>query len=85
MVERPTVKLSEIRKALRTATLAKEDAVVRGLVERVALGKNAARDFKNSDRVDPQRSRISARRKIGAFSCGVWAFNPRGNRVDVPR
>ncbi len=37
------VKLSEIRKALRTATLAKEDAVVRGLVERVALGEKARR------------------------------------------
>ena len=37
------MKLFEIRKVLRTATLAKEDAVVRGLVERVALGNNARR------------------------------------------
>ena len=43
MVERPAVKLFEIRKVLRTATLAKEDAVVRGLVERAALDKNARR------------------------------------------
>ena len=41
MVEGPTVKLSEIRKVLRTATLAKEDVVVPGLVERVALDNNA--------------------------------------------
>ena len=64
MVERPTVKLSEIRKALRTATLAKEDAVVRGLVELAALDNNA-------------------RQKISTFSRGAWAFNRRGNRVDM--
>ncbi|SVC93325.1 uncharacterized protein METZ01_LOCUS346179, partial [marine metagenome] len=28
--------------------------------------KSAARDFKNSDRVDPQRSRINARWKIAS-------------------
>jgi hypothetical protein len=37
------VKLSEIRQVLRTATLAKEDAVVRGLVELAALDDNARR------------------------------------------
>ena len=41
MVEMPAAKLSEIRKVLRTATLAKEDVVVPGLVERVALDNNA--------------------------------------------
>ena len=37
------MKLSKIRKVLRTATLVKEYTVARGLVERVALGEKAQR------------------------------------------
>ena len=61
MVERPTVKMSEIRKALRTATLAKEDAVVRGLVERVALGEKARRAISRTAIELIRSVRVSAR------------------------
>ena len=43
MIEGPEVKLSEIRKVLRTVTLAKEDVVVRGLAERAALDNDTRR------------------------------------------